>query len=99
MREILDRRNAYVVEQLAARLKSDGNAKEQTIAIFYGAAHMPGLEKEILTWGYRPTEATWFKAWRMNGRGKSVVGERAKETGRPATAPPARGAKREPVLY
>lgn len=87
-REVLDRRNAYVVEQLAARLKADGEAKAQTVAIFYGAAHMTGIEKDIAAWGFRPSETTWFKAWRMNGAGQPILAERAKGTGTdaPATA-------------
>ncbi len=109
MKEILDRRNDHVVEQLGARLKADGHAKEQTVAIFYGAAHMPGIEKDLAKWGYVPSETVWFKAWRMNGAGQPILAERAQGTGvvasapaKPAAAPHApktpRRAK-EPVLY
>ncbi len=86
MKEILDRRNQYVVEQLAARLEADGDAREQTIAIFYGAAHMPGIEKDLLAWGYKPVQTTWYRAWRMNSHEAPIVAERLKGSGAPAPA-------------
>lgn len=101
-REVLDRRNDYVVKQLAARLKADGEQRRQMVAIFYGAAHMPGIEKELAAWGYRPVETAWYKAWRMNGKGKGVLAERISHgaDGKKAAAPSSRPRKsREPVLY
>lgn len=81
MQEILVKRNEYVLDRLGERLAADGDAKKQTIAVFYGAAHMPGMEERLLEWGYRPVETRWYKAWRMNGRGQSIASERQAGSG------------------
>lgn len=104
-REVLDRRNAYVMNALRARLDADGDQKQQTIAVFYGAAHLQGMEKDLLSWGYQPVETSWFKAWRMNGAKQPVLAERIAETGTGAkqgVAPAGRaraGRKGEPTLF
>src|SRR5205085_3793 len=106
--EILDKRNAYVVEQLKARLERDGPAKKQTIAVFYGAAHMKGIEAELAAMGYQPAETVWYKAWRINGAGQPIQVERVKESGKvvasEGAAAPKSGVRKpartkEPVLY
>jgi plasmid stabilization system protein ParE len=105
-REILEKRNAYVLERLRERLDEAESGPQQTIAIFYGAAHLPGMEKQIEAWGYRPVETTWLRAWRMNTAGGPVVAERIAAGGGPvATAPAPSPAPRrahgekEPTLY
>jgi hypothetical protein len=92
-KEVLERRNRYVLDRLKERLDADGDAKRQTVAVFYGAAHLPGMEKEIEGWGYKPVETVWFKAWRMNGRGKPVLSERVAMDG---SAPADRRSLRAP---
>jgi hypothetical protein len=60
-RIILDERNDAVVEQLRAVLAS--NAPPRSIAIFYGAAHMPDFGKTLQReFGLQPAETTWFRA-------------------------------------
>jgi hypothetical protein len=60
-RLILDERNDAVVEQLRAVLASA--SPPRSVAIFYGAAHMPDfgntLEREF---GLQPGEPTWSRA-------------------------------------
>ena len=45
-------------------------------AVFYGAAHLQGMEKQLAEWGYKPVETVWVKAWRMNSAGKPCLAER-----------------------
>ncbi|MGH7298237.1 MAG: hypothetical protein ACRELB_25080, partial [Polyangiaceae bacterium] len=75
-REILVKRNAYVLRHLKARIDAADKSKPLTIAVFYGAAHLPGMEKELVKWGFRPTETIWLKAWRINSSGQPVVAQR-----------------------
>lgn len=35
----------------------------QRISLFYGAAHMPGIERSLLNRGFRLTKQTWLTAW------------------------------------
>jgi hypothetical protein len=111
MKEILEKRNAYVLERLRERLDAAKDGDPQTIAIFYGAAHMPGIEKQLRAWGYEPIETVWLKAWRINSAGGPIVAERraekplggslapAREPARPAGPERPRKPRREPVLY
>lgn len=75
--QILHRRNDYVVEQLKARLAGEDPQKKQVIAIFYGAAHNPGIAQAIREWGYQPVSTVWLRAWNMNSRGTGYVAERS----------------------
>jgi len=96
MTEILDKRNDYVLAQLKARLDADGDAKKQTIAVFYGAAHNQGLEAEMLNWGYKPVETRWYKAWRMNSKGKAIAGDRLAGAGEtPSAVTPSKPATKQ----
>ncbi|MFC1705207.1 hypothetical protein ACFL59_00110 [Planctomycetota bacterium] len=95
--QILDRRNDYVVERLKERLEGEDHSREQVIAVFYGAAHGPGIAASLKEMGYSPSGSTWLRAWAMNNRGKEVVSERPPpRTTRPR--PPARR-RGEPTLY
>jgi hypothetical protein len=101
MKEILDKRNAFVMEALRTRLEETDPGAPHTIAIFYGAAHMPGMEKDLLSWGYAPVETVWLKAWRINSAGGPIVAGREAAPGVGETTRGAlRAAKRrEPALY
>ncbi len=91
-REILDKRNTYVVDRLKEKLASlDGDVQRPyTIAVFYGAAHMEGIGRDLAALGYGPCETVWLKAWRMNGVSAPIVAERiGGEGARPATPPAA----------
>ncbi len=59
---ILRRRNDVVVQRVAEWApKSKGS-----IAVFYGAAHMSGIEKDLVErLGYRRGGARWLRAWDM----------------------------------
>jgi hypothetical protein len=58
---VIGRRNAVAVETLSSQLdKTQG-----TIAIFYGAAHNPDLERRIAKLGYRRASAFWLRAWAL----------------------------------
>jgi len=104
--QVLDRRNDYVIEQLKKRLDGEDQTKKQTIAIFYGAAHGPGIAKGMKAWGYEPVATTWLRAWTMDSRGLGVVSERYDgKTGpgpskiQPRRHHPKRKRKGEPVLF
>ncbi len=58
---IIDDRNAKCIEVL----KKQVLAGHQTIGIFYGAGHLPGLERSILGLGYKRTFTQWLNAWRV----------------------------------
>ncbi len=62
---ILHGRNDIVIEYLKEELADNSDAKD--IAIFYGAAHMPGIEEVILNeLGYAFESNTWTPAMRVN---------------------------------
>ena len=57
---LLTKRNAVVIERLEEqREKPD----VKTVAVFYGAAHMSGIEDELKRMGYRRIGAEWLRAW------------------------------------
>lgn len=58
---ILHGRNDTVIEYLTKELAKDNQGKD--IAIFYGAAHMPGIEESIINdLGYEFESDTWTQA-------------------------------------
>ncbi len=58
---ILDDRNAVAIQRLVEQIEKQAKGP---IAIFYGAAHMPGLEKALLEdMGYERAGARWIRAW------------------------------------
>lgn len=62
---ILHGRNDVVIEYLKAQLAANPDAND--IAIFYGAAHMPGIEEVILKdFGYEFESNTWAPAMTVN---------------------------------
>lgn len=56
---ILEGRNAKCMEVFDQW--SGGNARK--IGIFYGAAHLPGLHRELVKRGYRLRDVRWLPAW------------------------------------
>jgi hypothetical protein len=56
---ILTERNKAVLKVLDEELKGG----KQNIAIFYGAAHMPELSKQIEQRGFKPVNNRWRAAW------------------------------------
>ncbi|MDJ0523234.1 MAG: hypothetical protein QNJ90_14285 [Planctomycetota bacterium] len=60
---ILDHRNEVAIKRLKEQLEQKAKGP---IAIFYGAAHMPGLEKALVEeMGYTRAGARWLRAWRV----------------------------------
>ena len=56
---ILTERNKKVMSVLDETLKSG----QKNIAIFYGAAHMTDLSKQLEQRGFKPTQTKWRAAW------------------------------------
>ncbi|MCA1778147.1 MAG: hypothetical protein LC637_01830 [Xanthomonadaceae bacterium] len=57
-------RNRRALDVLDSRL----GRPSQKIAIFYGAGHMPDLDRVMRTeLGFRPTSRTWVQAWDLRG--------------------------------
>ncbi len=55
---IIGQRNDVAIRVFDAQRKD-----VRSIAIFYGAAHMPDLEKRLLARGYVPAGGRWITAW------------------------------------
>ncbi len=74
---VIDARNQSVMDTFAKTIKKD--APPKSIAIFWGAAHMPGLEKDLAKqYGYKPTDIKWFPAAsadpsKLDASGKMIV--------------------------
>lgn len=78
MREIvIDARNQSVIDTFAKTIKVDVPPK--SIAIFWGAGHMPGLQKQLGDlYGYKTAETKWFPAAsadpaKLDATGKMIV--------------------------
>jgi len=56
---IVTERNKVVMKVLTEEMKK-GN---RSLAIFYGAGHMPDLEKRLLAAGFKRTDESWMTAW------------------------------------
>ena len=56
---IITDRNTKCLEVLDTQLK----AGHKNLGIFYGAAHFPDMEKNLLKRGYRQTKQEWLNAW------------------------------------
>ena len=56
---ILTERNKAVIVALKMALAR----RKKKIAIFYGAAHMPDLSKQIEGMGFKPVATNWYEAW------------------------------------
>ncbi len=62
MKVILEDRNVFIVDYLKDLLAVEGDDHD-SIAIFYGAGHMPGVEEMIMAdLGYEPGEDEWLRA-------------------------------------
>ena len=66
---VLDARNRAVLEDLRQVLEDSSASTRrgpQRIAIFYGAAHLPGMQKALLDdFGLRLVATHWIPAWRF----------------------------------
>lgn len=85
-RVILVERNKVVMKFLKKQMKT---TKKGSIAIFYGAAHMPDLAKRLNKMGFKETDRSWKTAWKI-GKGAS-----AKGGSRPKTQSPKKSGKKK----
>jgi hypothetical protein len=59
-------RNAQAIQVLQDQIKLG----KRTLGIFYGAGHMPDLERRLADLGFQPAGEQWLTAWRVGpGRG------------------------------
>jgi hypothetical protein len=74
---ILEDRNAHVMKELREILRRESHRR---IAIFYGAAHLPDMQKRLLAWGYRPAGATrWNSAVTSHPYSSGMTEEEVRE--------------------
>jgi len=67
MRLVLEDRNAAVMRMLRKELAATGAPRD--IGVFYGAAHMRGMEEELVSkMGFRPTRTVWLTAFTVSPR-------------------------------
>lgn len=59
---IISERNQVALNVLDQQLRQP---QKRNIAIFYGAAHMPDLEKHLRKRGFRKTNHQWIPAWNL----------------------------------
>ena len=82
---ILIKRNEVVMKFLKKQLKT---TKKGSIAIFYGAAHMPDFEKRLAKLGYTKVSKEWKSAWAIGGgaaEGEATPAPAPKAQPRPKT--------------
>jgi hypothetical protein len=58
-RLIVEDRNTACFDVLKAQIKG-GKTK---LGVFYGAAHLPDMEKRLVQMGFHKTDAEWLEAW------------------------------------
>jgi hypothetical protein len=75
---IVGERNKKALEVLKQQI-AKGDKK---IGVFYGAAHMPDLEKQLLAMGFKRTSTEWLTAWDMTPQDGDIVIKRVRK---PAT--------------
>lgn len=66
---ILSGRNEHAMKVLAEQLAKG----KRRLAIFYGAGHMPDLEKRLKEIGFKNTGEQWFAAWDIRKKPKPEV--------------------------
>jgi hypothetical protein len=68
---ILSGRNEIVIGKIRQVLAS---RKQRRIAVFYGAAHMPGIEASLIgKLGAEPAGEEWLTAWNMPGPARATT--------------------------
>jgi hypothetical protein len=62
---IITERNKVALEVLAQEIKAD----KKHLGIFYGAGHLPDMEKRLISdFGLRPQSVRWLTAWDLTGK-------------------------------
>jgi hypothetical protein len=86
---ILYERNKVALDVLKKQLET---TKDGTIAIFYGAAHMPDLEAKLGEMGFARTSKRWMTAWKIGeGMGEDEAAAPGAPTQTPAPTPQPKG--------
>jgi len=62
---IVSERNKVVMAKLKEALARSGGGTRK-IAVFYGAGHMPDLEKRLIADGFQKMSRTWLTAWKIS---------------------------------
>lgn len=89
-RLILDDRNAAVIEAIRGKIGELG--ADRTVAVFYGAAHLRGLEDTLIRQlGYVPAETRWLTAFEVDAAAAGLSDKEVEELGRTVRS---RGRKR-----
>lgn len=68
---IIGERNQIVMDDLK-ELLCGADADTETIAIFYGAGHLPDFEQRLRELGYAPAETQWLRAIAVDVRNSSM---------------------------
>lgn len=58
---IINERNKIALEKFDTQVEGG----KKNLAIFYGAAHFPDMEKRLLERGFKPRETRWRTAWEI----------------------------------
>lgn len=58
---IITERNRIALQVMNEQLKKG----RKRLAIFYGAAHLPSMEKTLQEQGFKPVKTEWLKAWTL----------------------------------
>lgn len=81
MSVLLDERNKVVIEDLRTILA--GDESPETIAVIYGAGHLPDLERRLVEeLGYEPAGDRWFSAIAIDLNAAGITPEQARQTRR-----------------
>lgn len=75
---ILEDRNDVVVADLKKVIQTEPNVK--TIAVIYGAGHLPGIQTRLLAMGYSPSGDTWRTAMRVEAKEAGISEQQMKQT-------------------
>ncbi|MBU6300224.1 MAG: hypothetical protein KGS60_01615 [Verrucomicrobia bacterium] len=67
---VITERNKIVMERVREQV-AKGHRK---IAVFYGAGHMPDLQKRLESDGFSESGTTWMTAWNIGNSASSVTG-------------------------
>jgi hypothetical protein len=76
---IIGDRNAKCVEVLCRQVEGG----KRKLGVFYGAAHLPDLERRLLEMGYRRGKQKWLTAWDIP-KAKAPAAEEEKRGEAPA---------------
>lgn len=68
---LISERNRVAMEVLTEEREVRGGGK---FAIFYGAGHMPDLEKRLIAEGFTKEKTIWADAWTIPGAGAAAAG-------------------------